>query len=371
MRRVGSGDRHGGVRPEQLADAAGVDDDVRAELEAPFAGQRGQVRLRRPLVFRVGRVQHEQQLAAARQIVAQQIRLGREQVGGRAGHDQHRGVGRRLAGLRQNDRLDPEVVAAEGVAHRAVAVAVVPLGVALAVALDEVDGPLLAFHRLDQGVGQLLFRVGRGAFDAALVLEDDRAVCLHLVLPRADRVAVDVDVLDVHLRRHVGVLVEPVAEPRKLRLAREHEHGDRRIERFEHPPRLVRQRVLLRRGQVPADVLPRQDVVGGDEDAERQRHAGRRQRPLARLPPAEEGQDAAPLAQRVRRDQRQPGHRQPPPQLLPIREREADDERREDRRDAGPAESLQDPVRHGSYPRHLSLSTDFAVRNRPKAMKLR
>jgi len=38
--------------------------------------------------------------------------------------------------------------------------------------------------------------------------------------------------------------------------------------------------------------------------------------------------------------------------------------------DAGPSEPLQDPVRH-SYPRHLSLSTDLAVRNRPKAMKLR
>ena len=226
MRGVGRGDRHGGVRSEQLTDAAGVDDDVRADLDAPFAGQRGQVRLRRILV-RVRRVEHEQQLAAARQIVAQQVGLGREQVGRRAGDDEHRGVGRHLAGLREDDGLDPEVVAAERVAHRPVAVAIVAVGVTLAVALHEVDGAFLALHSLDQRVRQLLLAVGRGALDAALVLEDDGAVRLHLVLARADRAPVDVDVLDVDLRRDVGVLAEPVAIPRELRLPREDEDGDR------------------------------------------------------------------------------------------------------------------------------------------------
>ena len=369
MRRIGRGHRNGSVGAEQLADAAGVDDDVRAELDAPFPGQRGQVRLRRS-VLGVRRVEHQQQLAAAVQVAAQDVRFGREQVGRRTRHDQHRGVDRRLAGLRQDDGLHPEVVASERVPHRAVPVAVVALGVALAVPLHEVDRALLALHRLDQRVGQLLLAVGGGAFDAALVLEDDGAVRLHLVLPRADRIAVDVDVLDVHLRRDVGVLVEPVAVAGELRLAREDQHGDRRLQRLEHAPRLGRQRVLLRGGQVPADVLPRQDVVGGDEDAQRQRHAGGRQRALARLPAAEERQDAAPLAQRVDRHQGQSGHGRPPPELLLLRQREADHERREDQGHAGPSESLQDPVRHRPYPRHRSLSTDFAVRNRPKAMKL-
>ena len=319
----------------------------------------------------LGRVQQEKQLAAALQVGPQQVRLGRQQVGRRPGDDEHRGVGRHFAALRQDDGLDPEVVAAERVANRPVAIAIVAVGIAFTVALDEVDGALLAFHGLDQRVRQILLAVGRGALDAALVLEDDRAVRLHVVLPRAHRVAVDVDVLDADLRRGVRVLVQPVPVPRELRLTREDEHGDRRFQPFEHPPGLIGQRVLLRGGQVPARVLPRQDVVGGYQDAERQRHAGHRHRAFVRLPPAEEGEDAAPLAQRVRSDHRQSNHRQPPPELLSVRKRESDDERREHHRDAGPPESLQDPVRHRSYPRHLALSTDLAVRNRPKAMKLK
>ena len=54
----------------------------------------------------------------------------------------------------------------------------------------------------------------------------------------------------------------------ELRLLREDQHLQRRVELREHVAALIRQAELLVRGQVPALVLPRADVVDRDEDAE-------------------------------------------------------------------------------------------------------
>ena len=85
---------------------------------------------------------------------------------------------------------------------------------------------------------------------------------------------------------------------------------ERRIELRDDVAALVRQAELLVRGQVPALVLPRADVVDGDQDAEHDEDADAGQRAVARLAPREHLRDLAPLAERVGEHADQAGPRQ-------------------------------------------------------------
>jgi hypothetical protein len=66
-------DRHRRAGPEQLPDAAHVHDDVVTNLEAPFLGESQQTRSR--LSRALGRVQHQENLAAFVQITAERLEL--------------------------------------------------------------------------------------------------------------------------------------------------------------------------------------------------------------------------------------------------------------------------------------------------------
>ena len=238
VRRVAGRHRYGGVGAEHLTDAARVDHDIGANVHPPFRRERDQIGI--ALVLGGLRwVDHEQQLAAPFEIPSQQLGFGRQHVGRRPGDDEHGGVGRDLARLREHDGVDGKVVTLERLGDRAVPLAVAARRVPLAVPLHEKDRPLFAFHRLDERVSQLLLPVRHDAFNPALVLEDHRAVGLHFVLPGADRVPVDVDILHRYLGRRVLVLPEPVAIAGKLLFTVEDEHADRRIERLEDAARLV------------------------------------------------------------------------------------------------------------------------------------
>ena len=92
----------------------------------------------------------------------------------------------------------------------------------------------------------------------------------------------------------------------------------------------------------------------------------------ARLALAERPGDFPPLAQRVERDADQAGDRRPVGVLIPLR-----DETNGWRRRRTPAACRSSRRLRKSYsasddhPRQRSLSTDFAVRNSPKLMKLK
>ena len=103
----------------------------------------------------------------------------------------------------------------------------------------EVGGLRLTLDRFDQGVRELLFRVGDDALDASAILEDDGAVGLDVVLPRLDRLLVDVDVPHRNLRTHVFVLDEPAAKPIEVVVPSEDGDRHRVVERFEDSDRLV------------------------------------------------------------------------------------------------------------------------------------
>ena len=99
------------------------------------------------------------------------------------------------------------------------------------------------------------------------------------------------------------------------------------------------------------------------------------QRAVARLPPREHLRDLPPLAEHVDQDAHQARPREVERVLILRRQPEADGDRREDQRRAEPADETENSIHHfptsGAYPRHRSLSTDLAVRNRPNVMKLR
>ena len=143
----------------------------------------------------VRRIEHQQQLAALVEIRLQRVDFRREEIGPRSGDDDHRRVVGHRALLREDELLDGVVLAAERFGDRAVAVALAPTSCPFAVALREVDLPLLAGDDLDDAVGDVLLGVRRDALGAALVVEDDRAVLLNLVLLRDRRLLVGIDVL--------------------------------------------------------------------------------------------------------------------------------------------------------------------------------
>ena len=68
-------------------------------------------------------------------------------------------------------------------------------------------------------VGDVLLGVGGDALGAALVVEDDRAVLLDLVLLGDRRLLVGIDVLGRDLLRRVLVFLQLVAEAREARVS--------------------------------------------------------------------------------------------------------------------------------------------------------
>ncbi len=217
----------------------------------------------------------------------------------------------------------------------------------LAVPLDEVDLVLLPLDHLDQAVGDVLLGVGRDALDAAVVLEHDRAERVLLEPLRERRPLLGVDVLDLELLRHVLVLLEPRAEPPEVLRSREHRRTHRLGQSLEHLLRLIGERVLVRRRQVPALVVAARQIVDGREDAEHDQDARERQRAEARLASGELAGDLAPLAEHVeeRADQPRQRERAVP---LPFRPELRDGDRREDERDAEPAEKSENSFQHTS-----------------------
>jgi hypothetical protein len=169
MRRVVGRYRHRRVRAEQLADAAGIHDDVRADVEAPLAQER--VEQRRAGPRRVHRwIDQRQHLAAAGDVLVQRVDLRLQEVGLRPGDDEHRGIGRHFPRLRQHQRLDAIVVGRERLRQVAVARAAVRVRrVLLAVSLREVHLARRAGHRLDERVGDGLLVAAGGALGAVLV----------------------------------------------------------------------------------------------------------------------------------------------------------------------------------------------------------
>ena len=143
----------------------------------------------------LGRVDEHHQVPALAEKPLQHVGFRLQQVGFRSRDDDHRGVGRHVGRLREDGLGDVVVVALERPFGAAESVALGAVDVAFAVSLDEVDLLLASGQHLDQSVGQVLL-VGRGhALGSALVLDDHRAVALHLVLTRLDRALVRVDVL--------------------------------------------------------------------------------------------------------------------------------------------------------------------------------
>ena len=213
-------------------------------------------------------------------------------------------------------------------------------------ALQEVDGLLRALHDRDQRVRQVLLGVRLDPLDPALVLEHDGAVALHLVLAGEHRLPVRVDVVDGDAARLVGVLVQPVPVAGEVGLAGEDPDAHRSGEGVEHPPGLVRQRVLPPRGQVPAQVLAREHVVQGDDDGRHQDDAGAGEGPVAGLPPRERPADLAPVAGAVQQDAREAGEGQRPAQRLQVGRDQPREHRREDEQRARPAEETEDSVQH-------------------------
>ncbi len=241
-----------------------------------------------------------------------------------------------------------EVVGGQRRGDRAVALAVGAVRALLAVPLNEVDLVLAPLHDLDQAVGQLLLAVRRDPLGAAVVLEHDGAEALDLVLVRQRRTALDVDVLDRHLVGDVAVLVEARAEAIEVVGTIEHPHDDRTLEALQHLLRLVRERELLRRGQVPPLVVPRRDVVDAHENRQHDGDAGERQRAESRLSPGEGADHVAPLTEDVEQcaDEAGDGERCDPA-LEPLDPgHEAQRERREHQHDAEPAEKTENSFQH-------------------------
>ena len=106
------------------------------------------------------------------------------------------------------------------------------------------------------------------------------------------------------------VLFQSVLEAGKVGFLDEHGQVQRRVELLEHLPTLVRQAERLVGGEIPALVLPRADVVDGDQNAKHHQDADAGQCPVARLAAAERIGDLAPLPRAVGDDAGQPGPHQ-------------------------------------------------------------
>ena len=102
------------------------------------------------------RVGHDQQRAAAIEIVPQCRSLEVEQRGARRSQDHDRGIRRYLALAHQGELLDHVILAAQRLRHTGIAVLIEPLGVALVMPGQEIDLFLLRAGQLQQGTGEIL-----------------------------------------------------------------------------------------------------------------------------------------------------------------------------------------------------------------------
>ena len=154
----------------------------------------------------VRRIDQQQQLALLVEVLLERIDLRREEVDLRPAMtttDASSGTG---TGLREHDLLDRVVLAAERARRsRCSRRALRSVLVLLAVALREVHLPLLAADHLDDRVGDVLFAVRRDPLGSSLVVDDDGAVLLDLVLLGDRRLLGGIDVVGADLLRRVLV----------------------------------------------------------------------------------------------------------------------------------------------------------------------
>ena len=100
-------------------------------------------------------------------------------------------------------------------------------------------------------------------------------------------------------------------------------------------------------GQVPALVVPRREVVDGDQDARARRATlAAASVPKRACRPENDCADLAPLAEDVEQRADEAGDRQAVVLLLPLGLEEADRHRGEDERDAEPAEQSENAFQH-------------------------
>ena len=266
--------RHGRARAEHLADARGVDDDVIAHFDAPLLEQAREVG-QRALPGLLGRIDHREERAASGEVLLEGLDLAREEVGHRPGDDDRRRLVGHGGGLREHELLEAVVVALERLGDGAVAVALAAGRILLAVALREIDHPLLAGRRLDEGVGDVLLLGLRDALDAALVLEHEGAGRGDACGLGPGRLAIEVHVLDRQLLALVGVFLEPVLDAVEARGQVVDRELGRCVEAAQHLQRLLRQAEDLVGGEVPPLVLPDAEVVERDEDRQHRDDARR------------------------------------------------------------------------------------------------
>ena len=161
--------------------------------------------------------------------------------------------------------------------HAAVAVDVAE--VALAVPHHPADGlPLLARHLEQRRHQHLLARVREHAA-ATVALHHERAVRVHVVLPRERRAPVHVDDVDVDAPRPPFDAPQEVEDAGVARVLRPQEGEDAHVRRqvVEDLPGVVRQRVTPLRRQIQPQPAAVEDRLPEEEDAEqggqRERHA--------------------------------------------------------------------------------------------------
>ena len=207
-----------------------------------------------------------------------------------------------------------------------------------AVPLREVHLPLLAGDDLDNGVGDVLLGIGGHALGPPFVVEDDRAVLLHLVLLRDGRLLVGIDVFDVDLLRRVLILLQSILETLDLVFLLERQHLERRVKLRDDVAALIREAELFVGGQIPSLVLARTDVVDGDENGQHHEHADAGERPVSRLPAGEHRRDLAPLPQRVGQHADEAAPRQVIRPLFLRRKAETDSHRNHHERGPQPAD---------------------------------
>ena len=108
------------------------------------------------------------------------------------------------------------------------------------------------------------------------------------------------------------------------------------------------------------------EIVQRDEDGEHDQGARGGQRAESRLASGERARDFAPLTEHVEQRADQARDREAEVPLLPFRFDEADGDSRRTRARRRASRRVREFSSTCSYPRHLSLSTDLAVRNKPE-----
>jgi hypothetical protein len=130
------------------------------------------------------RVQHEENPTAGIEVRIQSVGLLREWLCLGSGNDNDGGIGRDLEVSGQVKRLHDIAVFAENTIRNLQPVAFRTVDSALSVAIEEIDGLLLAFHQLHQGIRYIFFNDVILLFDAldfaVTRIQNNGAKCLLL-----------------------------------------------------------------------------------------------------------------------------------------------------------------------------------------------